>query len=71
MLASLFQNISPIGQSIKASHILVVLPKLEKISKKFDSTGEKPLEKLLLRREMQLTDLSETPVSENHEKGKL
>lgn len=71
MLASLFQNISSIDQSIKASHILVVLPKLEKIPKKFDITGEEPLQKLLLRREMQLTDLSETPVSANLEKGEL
>ena len=71
MLASLFQNISPIDQSIKASHILVILPKLEEIPKKFDITGEEPLRKLLLRREMQLTDLSDTPVSANLEKGEL
>ena len=48
MLASLFQNISPIDQSIKASHILVILPKLEKFPKKSDITGEEPLKKLLL-----------------------
>ena len=71
MLASLFQNISPIDQSIKASHILVILPKLEKIPKKSDITGEEPLKKLLLRREMQLSDLSDTPVSANLEKGEL
>ena len=40
MLASLFQNTSPIDQSIKASHILVILPKLEKTPKKYDITGE-------------------------------
>jgi len=40
MLVSLFQNISPIDKSIKASHILVILQKLEKIPKKYDITGE-------------------------------
>lgn len=71
MLASLFQNISPIDQSIKAPHILVILPKLEKLSKKHSITGEASLEKLLLRREMKLTDLSRTPVSANLENGEL
>jgi len=71
MLASLFQNISPIDQSIKAPHILVILPKLEKLSKKHSVTGEESLEKLLLRREMKLTDLSRTPVSANLANGEL
>lgn len=71
MLASLFQNTSSIDQSIKASHILVILPKLEKLPKKYDVPGEEFLEKLLLRRDMQLTDLSNTPVSANLENGEL
>ncbi len=71
MLASLFQNISPIDQSIKAPHILVVLPKLEKLPKKYDIPGAESLEKLLLRREMQLTDISNTPVSANLANGEL
>lgn len=71
MLASLFQNTSPIDQSIKAPHILVILPKLEKLSKKHSVTGEESLEKLLLRREMKLTDLSRTPVSANLANGEL
>ena len=71
MLASLFQNISPIDQSIKASHILVVLPKLEKLPKKYNIFGEGSLGKLLLRREMKLIDLSCTPVSANLENGEL
>lgn len=71
MLASLFQNTSSIDQSIKASHILVILPKLEKLPKKYDVPGEEPLRKLLLRRDMQLTDLSDTPVSANLENGEL
>lgn len=71
MLASLFQNISPIDQSIKASHILVILPLLEKLPKKYNIPGEGSLEKLLSRREMKLTDLSDTPVSANLEDGGL
>ena len=71
MLASLFQNISPIDQSIKASHILVILPLLEKLPKKYNVPGEGSLEKLLSRREMKLTDLSDTPVSANLEDGGL
>lgn len=71
MLASLFQNISPIDHSIKASHILVILPQLEKLPKKYNVLGEESLGKLLLRREMKLTDLNDTPVSANLEKGEL
>ena len=71
MLASLFQNISPIDQSIKTPHILVVLPKLDKLPKKYSIPGEEPLNKLLLRRNMQLTDLDETPVSANLQNGEL
>ena len=71
MLASLFQNILPIDQSIKASHIVVVLPKLEKLPKKYNIFGEETLGRLLLRREMKLTDLSCTPVSANLESGEL
>ncbi|SFE08890.1 leucyl aminopeptidase family protein [Nitrosomonas sp. Nm166] len=71
MLATLFQNVSPIDQSIKASHILVILPKLEKLPKKYNLFGEESLEKLFVRREMKLTDLSCTPVSANLENGEL
>lgn len=71
MLASLSQNTSPIDQSIKTPHILVILPKLEKLPKKYNVTGEESLEKLLLRREMQLTDLHRTPVSANLANGEL
>lgn len=71
MLASLFQSISPIDQSIKAPHILVILPKLEKLPKKYSVVGEESLEKLLLRREMKLTDLSRTPVSGDLKNGEL
>ncbi|HMX04918.1 MAG TPA: leucyl aminopeptidase family protein [Chitinophagales bacterium] len=71
MLASLLQNTSSIDQSVKASHILVVLPKLEKFPKKFDIPGEESLNKLLIRREMKLTDLITTPVNANLPDGEL
>ena len=71
MLASLFQNASSIDQSVKASHILVVLPKLEKLPKKYDTPGEESLDKLLLRRAMKLADLTTTPVSANLSNGEL
>lgn len=71
MLASLFQNTLPIDQFIKASHILVLLPKLEKLPRKYNVPGEEPLSKLLLRRGMELTDLGTTPVSANLESGEL
>ena len=71
MLASLHQNISPIDQSIKASHTLVILPKSEKLPKKYQFFGEETLEKLLSRREMLLTELSETPVSGDLQQGEL
>lgn len=74
MLATLHQNqnISPIDHpSIKASHILVVLPKQEKLPKKNQIPGEESLHKLLLRRDMKLSDLCETPVCANLQNGEL
>lgn len=71
MLASLFQNSSSIDQSTKASHILAILPRLEKLPKKYNITGEEALEKLLLRRELKVTDLAVTPVSANLPNGEL
>ena len=71
MLASLFQNTSPIDQSAKLPYILVVLPKLEKIPKKYNVPGEDSLEKLLERRNMKLTELGSTPVSANLANGEL
>lgn len=71
MLASLHQDISPIDSSIKASHILVVLPKSEKLSKKSHFFAEETLAKLLLRRDLELAALAETPVSADLQQGEL
>lgn len=71
MLASLHQDISPIDSSIKASHILVVLPKSEKLFKKSHFFAEETLAKLLLRRDLELAALAETPVSADLQQGEL
>lgn len=74
MLATLHQNqnISLFDHpSIKASYILVVLPKQEKFPKKHYIPGEESLNQLLLRRGMKLTDLNETPVCANLQNGEL
>lgn len=71
MLALLHQNISSIDQSINASHILVILPKSEKRAQKYHFYGEETLERLLLRRQMSLLELSETPVCGDLQQGEL
>ena len=71
MLASLHQDISPIDSSIKASHILVVIPKSEKLSEKSHFYAEETLTKLLLRRDLELATLAETPVSADLQHGEL
>ncbi|MBP7954002.1 MAG: leucyl aminopeptidase family protein [Nitrosomonas sp.] len=71
MLASLFQTTSPIDLSTQPSHILVIFPKLEKLPKKYSVPGETALEKLLLRRGMQLHDILNAPVSANLDNGEL
>ncbi|MDQ3186586.1 MAG: leucyl aminopeptidase family protein [Pseudomonadota bacterium] len=64
MLATLTQNASPLSESSKAMHILVLLPKLDKPSAKlrhkFDFPGKGVLEALLSRRKMQLGELGDT-----------
>ncbi|MDP1557804.1 MAG: leucyl aminopeptidase family protein [Nitrosomonas sp.] len=69
MLASLFQNASSIDKSIKASHILVVLPKLERLPGKYDIPGEEALKNLLARRNLKLSKISESPVIANLDNG--
>jgi leucyl aminopeptidase len=71
MLATLIQNESHFDHTIKASHILVILPKLEKLPKKYDLPGEETLNKLLQRRDINLSKISEKPVSANLDNGAL
>lgn len=71
MLATLLQNTSPIDDSVKGTHVLVLLPKLEKLPSKSILPGEYALKALLLRREMQLPQISEMPVCANLQNGAL
>ena len=71
MLASLNQNASPFDKSIKATHILVILPKLERLPKKYEIPGEEALKNLLTRRKIKLSKISETPLSANLDNGAL
>ncbi len=73
MLATLTQNSSLFDTTINvsANHILVVLPKQEKLPQKNRIPGEDMLKKTLNRRNMTLEKISETPVSANLESGAL
>lgn len=71
MLATLLQNNEPYDESIKATHILALLPRLEKLPSKINLPGEYALKALLLRREMQLCQIGETPVCANLQNGAL
>lgn len=71
MLATLLQNTSPIDDSVTATHVLVLLPKLEKLPSKSPLPGEYALKALLLRRDMQLSQISEMPVCANLPNGAL
>ncbi len=63
MLASLIQHSSSIDKSIKATHILVILPILERLSRKYEIPGEEALKNLLDRRNLKLSQISKSPVS--------
>ncbi|MCO6427859.1 leucyl aminopeptidase family protein [Nitrosomonas communis] len=71
MLATLLQNNTSIDESVKATHILVLLPKLEKLPSKINLPGEYTLKALLLRREIPLCQISELPVCANLQNGAL
>lgn len=71
MLATLTQNSSPFDLSTTANHILVILPKQEKLSKKYPVPGEETLKQLLKRRHMGLNKILTTPISANLENGAL
>ncbi len=73
MLATLTQNSSLFDTTINvsANHILVVLPKQEKLPQKNRIPGEDTLKRTLDRRNMTLEKISETPVSANLDNGAL
>lgn len=49
MLASLIQHSSPINKAIKASHIAVIIPRLERIPSKYEIPGEEVLKHFPLK----------------------
>ena len=79
MLASLTQIASSISPSIKASHVLIVLPQqaaatsnvTDTLRAKPDFLGRGVLEALLSRRKMEFDKIGETPVSANLESSAL
>jgi len=71
MLATLTQNASLYDPAITASHILVILPKMERLQKKYTIPGDDILKKLLKRRNLKISKLNETPISGNLENGTL
>lgn len=73
MLATLTQNSSLFDSTVNANanHILVVLPKQEKLPQKNRIPEEDTLKKTLNRLSMALDKISETPVSANLDNGAL
>ncbi len=71
MLATLTQDPSVFDLSTTASHILVVLPKMEKLQKKYVIPGDSALKNLLKRRHLELNKINETPLSGNLESGAM
>lgn len=71
MLATLTQHNNPIDDTVKPTHLLVVLPKSDKIQKKYQLPGESVLHDLLTRRNKLLSSISEQPVSANLVNGAL
>lgn len=71
MLATLTQTEASFEESIKTTHLLIILPKLDKIPAKYDLPGEQTLNNLLLRRVMPLSQINKTPVSASLQNGTL
>lgn len=71
MLATLIQHDETIDDTVKLTHLLVVLPKSDKIQKKYQLPGEPILHDLLARRHKPLSSISEKAVSANLTNGAL
>lgn len=71
MLATLTQHNDAIDDAVKPTHLLVVLPKIDKIQKKYQLPGEQMLHDLLARRNKSLSCISEKAVSANLPNGAL
>ncbi len=71
MLASLIQHSSSIDKSTKATHILAILPRLERLPRKYEIPGEENLKNLLNRRHSKLSQISESPVTADLDNGAI
>lgn len=71
MLASLIQHSSSIDTSTEATHILVILPRLERLPRKYEIPGEEALKNLLERRNIKLSKINESPVSADLDNGAI
>lgn len=69
MLAVLEQNASWLADKVKASHLLVVLPKSKKLQDAVP--GRKVLDGALTRRKMKPEELADTPLAANLDSGSL
>lgn len=71
MLATLIQHNEPFNSATKATHILVILPKLERLLKKYNVPGEDILKKILARRDLKLSSICQKPISASLDSGTL
>ncbi len=71
MLATLVRHVSPLTESTTARHILAVLPKQDKLPDNPDVFGRGILEAILLRRKMQIGEISDAPIAGSLENGAL
>lgn len=72
MLATLTQHTGTFNHTTtQASHILVILPKLERIPKTYDIPYLDTLKNILTRRDIKLSKLSKKAISANLENGAL
>ncbi|HRQ05774.1 MAG TPA: leucyl aminopeptidase family protein [Nitrosomonas halophila] len=71
MLATLIQNEASFDESTPITHLLIVLPKLDKIPGKYRLPGEQMLSDVLQRRALSLSSLSEKPLSATLPNGAL
>ena len=71
MLATLIQNDNAFDESVKAAHLLIILPKADKIPGKYQLPAEQVLNDLLQRQGIPVNRLAETPLSASLQHGGL
>ncbi|WP_300088818.1 leucyl aminopeptidase family protein [uncultured Nitrosomonas sp.] len=71
MLATLIQNDHAFDESVRAAHLLVILPKADKMAAKYQLPAEQVLNDLLQRQGTSVSKLAETSLSANLQNGSL